>query len=360
MGRLASDLRPFLRTVSAANRCKSAVKRRTQWNADGHWERSSTSSMQQTGIISRNGNLDRFGGPCFCFLRRPISAHQLPRPQKNLQEHRLGQQAGIRILQRRMVCRQQMQPIGQRVLSAVSKLNSLPRSQHPSPQKIGNKGIETDLAQTNNDPQSGQQSHFLIQPMSAIALLLRRRLVPWRSAAHRRADPHISQLHAIIPALRIGLRSKPRLVQDWKHEVPRSVASKRPARPVRPMRTRSQTKYHHPSLGIAKRRHRPAPVAPIPPLPASHARNLRAILSQPRAAFAGDDPRIQFFQSAGFGSGIGHLLIVRSRLSPVCRKMRRLGENLFAHPNLLRICPKKNARNSLQRGNSTPNFRGHP
>src|SRR6202034_2122029 len=140
------------------------------------------------------------------------------------QEHRCGEHAGVSVLQRGMVARQQMHSILQYVFSAVGEFDSLPRREHSGANQITDEVVEADLTQADDDAQAFEQRDFLVEPVRAVALLLWSRLVGWRSAPNGSAYPHVGQSEPVVATRGVGLRGEAGFVQHWKHEVPRTVA----------------------------------------------------------------------------------------------------------------------------------------
>ena len=88
----------------------------------------------------------------------------------------------------------------------------------------------------------------------------------------QRAIAVIQSPFSFIPSSRetaFGLRCKPRFMQHRIQKVARSIASERPSRAIRSMRSRRQSQRHHARLRIAERRHRPSPILPVQDRPAA-------------------------------------------------------------------------------------------
>jgi len=139
---------------------------------------------------------------------------QPSRPPENLQHHRRRQLSGIRILQRRVIARQQPSAARNSIFHPMPKDQFTAALQLFGPQQMRDHTVEANLPQAENHPQPRQRGDLLVQKRRAARNLIRQRLVPWWSAAHHRRNPRIPQRHSVIAMCRRWLRGKPRTMQQ--------------------------------------------------------------------------------------------------------------------------------------------------
>ena len=123
--------------------------------------------------------------------------------------------------------------------------------------------------------------------------LLRQRLVIGRSAADRGGDIEVFQFKAVITGIGSGLIGKSGLVEDRIHEFTGRIPCKRTSSAVRAMGAGREAEDQDTRMGISEAGNGLAPVLPIDVCATLLARDLLAILDQPRTPRAGNNFAIQ-------------------------------------------------------------------
>ncbi len=155
--------------------------------------------------------------------------------------------------------------------------------------------LEGDLSQGNNPPQSGHQRKGSFQELSAGSNFCCCRAIVRRRAVDNGCNENPSELQSIATVTGMGLRCKAGLVEGTVEEVTGAVTGKHSPGAVCPVCCRRQANDEELCLRGAEIRYWLAPVRPPPvccPLPLG---NQRAVLAQPRTAFALSNLLLQLF-----------------------------------------------------------------
>src|SRR5215469_5101120 len=156
--------------------------------------------------------------------------------------------------------------------------------------------IEPDLPQCDDHLGVLQSRKFLVEIRCAVPEFLGKGFVVRRSTAYGGRDVEIAKHESVVAVRGVRLTRKSGFVEHRIHKVPGSVPCERTPGAVGAVGTGGETENYDSRIGIAESGHAFCPVLPIAIGTALLACNLFAIAHQPRAAGAGDDFSIKFFE----------------------------------------------------------------
>jgi hypothetical protein len=168
-----------------------------------------------------------------------------------------------------------------------------PRSSgHSASSEMRNPCIPRDLSESHHHLQSRKRRDLAIEVLRTGRNLVRQWfVVRWR-AAHRRCDVNVTQLKAIVSAMRCGDVGEAGAMQRGHQKISGpadSVAGEHTARPIGAVCRRRQAEDEHTRAGIAEARHWPSPVELVAICRALFTRNARTVGAQARASLAVND-----------------------------------------------------------------------
>ena len=190
-----------------------------------------------------------------------------------------------------MIRHKQIQAIRQQIFSPMAKTVSRPPLNHASSQQLRKVSIERNLSQRNYDPDPLQFSGLGGEVPCAVSNLNRRRLITRRRTSHHGRNPRVPQLQPVLTRDRIAMVRQTNLMQHRIHKVPRTIAREGPTRPVRAMRSGSQSYNQNSRLRITESRHRLRPISLVKIGAALLLTNRPAISPESLAALARDNRR---------------------------------------------------------------------
>jgi hypothetical protein len=132
--------------------------------------------------------------------------------------------------------------------------------------------------------------------LGAVTDLLGERFVARRGATDDGGDPGVAELEAVVPGDSEGFGGKTEIVEDGVHEVSGAVAGEGTAGAVGTVGAGSESKDQDACARISEARHRACPVGLVLVGSAAGFSNSAAIVSEPRAAFAGDDGLVNLLE----------------------------------------------------------------
>lgn len=134
-------------------------------------------------------------------------------------EHRFCQFAGVGILQRWMVTREQISSVWQCILRSMGEYHPPAPVNLSRAKKMLHKSIEGNFSQAHHHPQIFKRRYLLIEIGRAVRNFLWRRLVIRWCAPHHRRDLQILKPHTVIARYGVRLGREARVIEHRIQEV---------------------------------------------------------------------------------------------------------------------------------------------
>lgn len=188
-----------------------------------------------------------------------------------------------------MITTEKVNAVGQAVLGGVAERVGGAAGDDPGREQVGEVAVPGNLAQTDDDADRGERGDLRGEVGCAVADLLRRGLISWRSAANDGADPRIAQAESVVAVDCPRFGGKAELVQDGVHEVAGAVSGEGAAGAVGSVGAGSKAEDEHARAGIPEARYGTSPVLLVLVGAAAGLADSGAVGAEARAELAGDD-----------------------------------------------------------------------
>jgi hypothetical protein len=216
-------------------------------------------------------------------------AREFPCLQKDSCEHGAVEAACVGVAQRRVVCGQQVQAVGEKIVGAVGEAVVGFAGDDAGFEEEGKVSVERNFAETDDDADARESLDFIGKMGGAVTNLLWERLVSGRSAADYGADPCVAELETVIAGDGVGFGGEAKLVEDGIHEVARAVAGEGTASSVGSVGSGSEAEDEDSRAGVAEAGDGASPVGLVLVGAAFGFADTLAVGTKAGAAIAGND-----------------------------------------------------------------------
>jgi len=231
-------------------------------------------------------------------LRR-VEAGKFFGTNEDLGEHGAVEPTGVGVAQRWVVAAQDVGAAGQGVFGGVAEAKVGFAVDDARVEQVGEEAVEGDLAQADDDADFRQGFNFAGEEGSAVAYLLRGRLVVGRGAADDGRDPGVTELETVVLRDALGLIGEADVVEDGVHEIAGAVAGEDAAGAVGAVRSGGQAEDVDAGGGVSEAGDGTAPVGLVLIGAAFGAGDALAIGAQAGALLAGGDVLVELLQNGG-------------------------------------------------------------
>ena len=139
-------------------------------------------------------------------------------------KHDAVEAPSVGVAQRRVIAAEQIQTVGQSVFRGMAEGVVGAAGDHAGEQEMREEAVPGDLAEADDDADSGKRADLRGQVDRAITNLLGRGLVAGRSATDDGGDPTVAQAEAVVAGDGAGFAGEAELVKDRVHEVAGAVS----------------------------------------------------------------------------------------------------------------------------------------
>lgn len=181
-----------------------------------------------------------------------VQARELPCFDKDPREHCAIQTSRVGIAQGGVIAREKVLAVWQQIVRSMSEAEGRFPLDDALREQMGNVTVEGDLAETDNDPERPELADLGSEVRTAVANLLRSRLVAGRGATNNRGDPCVTQPQTILARSGVRLIRESGLVKDGVHEMTRTISGEGPSGAVGPMGSRSEAQDKHAGSRISE------------------------------------------------------------------------------------------------------------
>jgi hypothetical protein len=227
------------------------------------------------------------------FLRGSLclncEASQFPCLQEDSGEHGAVEPAGVGVAQRWVVRREQMQAVGQKIVSAVGEAVLGFAGDDAGFEQESEIAVEGYFSQADDDADARQSLDLRGKVRAAVANLLRVGLVSRRGAADDRGDPGMTELEAVVAVDGAGFRGEAEFVEDGVHEVAGAIAGEGAAGSVGSVGARGEAEDEDSGARVAKAGNRTGPVGLVLVGATFGFADAAAVVAKADATFTGND-----------------------------------------------------------------------
>jgi len=199
-------------------------------------------------------------------------------------------------------------PVGETVVRLASDNTGLQEKSHIS--------VEGYLAETDDDTYARQSLNLMGEVGSAVANLLRERLVAGRGTADHRGDPCMTKLETVVAGYGARFAGEAELVKDRVHEIAGAVARKGAPGAVGSVSAWGEAEDQNAGAMVAEAGNGTRPVGLVKVGTPFGLSNAAAVVAKSRATFAGDDGFANLLQERERSLCVGRRhfpMIVRGR-----------------------------------------------
>jgi len=218
-----------------------------------------------------------------------LQSGELAGADEDAREHGAVEPSGIGVAQRRVVAREQLQAVGQRVGGAVGEAVGRAAFDDALVDEVGQVSVEGDLAQAHDDLDALELLDLGGEVGGTLTQLGGCGLVAGRGAADDGADPGVAEPEAVIAGVALGLGGKAGIMEYRIHEEAGSISRKGPSCAVCAVSSRGQAEDENAGTRVAEAGYGARPVGLVEVGAAFDLADTLTISSQTRTTFAGCD-----------------------------------------------------------------------
>lgn len=226
-------------------------------------------------------------------------AGQFPCPEKDASEHGAVETSCVGVAQRWMVRGEQMQAVGQKIVSAMREAVLGFSCDDAGLEEKGEIAVEGDLSEADDDANARESLNLIGEMGAAVANLLGLGLVAGRGAADDGGDPGVAELEAVVAGDGARFSGEAELVEDRVHKVARAVAGEGAAGAVGSMGSGGKAEDEDEGAGVAKAGDRASPIGLVLVGAAPGFADAAAVVAQTGATLAGDDGTVNLLEELG-------------------------------------------------------------
>jgi hypothetical protein len=162
-----------------------------------------------------------------------------------------------------MVGSEQVQPIGQAILSPMGKLVVRSPADDAAKEQVGKIAIPGDLSKGNDDPKARQGCDLIRKVSGAVTEFAGKRFVTGRGTAYDGGDPCMAEFETVVAVDGLGFGGEPKFVQHGVHECAGAIASEGAPSAIGSMSSGGEADDQDASLDVAETWNRATPIKVI-------------------------------------------------------------------------------------------------
>src|SRR6185437_5095754 len=220
---------------------------------------------------------------------RSVQTGEFPGAHEDAEQHGAVEPAGVRVAKGWVVAAEEREAVGELVLGSVAEDKSGSALDDARADEVREIAVPGNLAEANDDLDSGQESDLIGEIGSAVADLFGCGLVAGRRTANDGADPHAAEPETVVYMCRGWLVGEAGVVQHGIEEVSGAVAGEDSAGAIAAVGSRGEAEGQDASFGVAVARHGTGPVSLIDVGAPFALADALAVFAKSRAAFTCGD-----------------------------------------------------------------------